>query len=93
MEATWLSLDVDSRRSRRSEMESSVQLARQRRLPARLRTDSRLEEASWEDIVAILNVLAVPSAFVVGKDFSAMTAYDFVSRHPERTCGVPWHPL
>jgi pimeloyl-ACP methyl ester carboxylesterase len=27
-------------------------------------------------------------AFVVGKDFGAMPAYDFALRHPDRTCGV-----
>lgn len=37
-------------------------------------------------------------AFLVGKDFGAMPAYDFALRHPERTCGVmclgiPFGPL
>jgi pimeloyl-ACP methyl ester carboxylesterase len=27
-------------------------------------------------------------AFIVGKDFGAVAAYDFVLRHPDRICGV-----
>ncbi|KAK3152955.1 hypothetical protein QOZ80_2BG0165780 [Eleusine coracana subsp. coracana] len=50
------------------------------------------EEASWDDLVAdvlgILDALSVPKAFLVGKDFGAMPAYDFALRHPDRTCGV-----
>uniref|UniRef100_A0A0E0EZI1 AB hydrolase-1 domain-containing protein n=1 Tax=Oryza meridionalis TaxID=40149 RepID=A0A0E0EZI1_9ORYZ len=41
-----------------------------------------------EDLLAILDALAVPKAFLVGKDFGAMPAYDFALRHPNRTCGV-----
>ncbi|KAL6865144.1 hypothetical protein ACP4OV_016295 [Aristida adscensionis] len=50
------------------------------------------EEAAWEDLVAdvlaVLDALAVPSAFLVGKDFGALPAYEFALRHPERTRGV-----
>nr|AAP54451.2 expressed protein [Oryza sativa Japonica Group] len=50
------------------------------------------EEATWDDLVAdvlaILDALAVPGAFLVGKDFGAMPAYDFALRHPARTRGV-----
>uniref|UniRef100_A0A1E5WMR7 AB hydrolase-1 domain-containing protein n=1 Tax=Dichanthelium oligosanthes TaxID=888268 RepID=A0A1E5WMR7_9POAL len=38
------------------------------------------EEASWDDLVA--------DAFLVGKDFGAMPAYEFALQHPDRTCGV-----
>uniref|UniRef100_A0A0E0M9A2 AB hydrolase-1 domain-containing protein n=1 Tax=Oryza punctata TaxID=4537 RepID=A0A0E0M9A2_ORYPU len=60
------------------------------------------EEATWDDLVAdvlaILDALAVPRAFLVGKDFGAMPAYDFALRHPERTrgvacLGVPFSPV
>ncbi|KAL5231816.1 hypothetical protein ABZP36_030592 [Zizania latifolia] len=51
------------------------------------------EEASWEDlvadVVAILDALAVPSAFVVGKDFGAMTAYDFAAWRASASPSVP----
>ncbi|CAM0956624.1 unnamed protein product [Alopecurus aequalis] len=50
------------------------------------------EEATWEDLVAdvlaILDALSIPKAFVVGKDFGAIPAYDFALRHPDRTRGV-----
>jgi len=29
-----------------------------------------------------------PQAFLVGKDFGAMPAYEFALQHPDRTCGV-----
>lgn len=60
------------------------------------------EEASWEDLVAdvlaILDALSVPKAFLVGKDFGAMPAYDFALRHPGRTrgvvcLGIPFSPV
>jgi pimeloyl-ACP methyl ester carboxylesterase len=41
-----------------------------------------------EDLLAILDALAVPKAFLVGKDFGAMPAYSFALCHPNRTCGV-----
>jgi len=52
------------------------------------------EEASWSwedlvaDVLAILDALAVPKAFVVGKDFGAVPAYEFALQHPGRTAGV-----
>ncbi|RLN29482.1 bifunctional epoxide hydrolase 2-like [Panicum miliaceum] len=53
------------------------------------------EEAScccWDDLVAevlaVLDALSVPSAFVVAKDFGAVPAYYFALRHPGRTRGV-----
>nr|CAB3465791.1 unnamed protein product [Digitaria exilis] len=50
------------------------------------------EEASWEDLVAdvlaVLDALSVPTAFVVAKDFGVIPAYHFALRHPERTRGV-----
>lgn len=60
------------------------------------------EEASWEDLVAdvlgILDALSIPKAFLVGKDFGAMPAYDFALRHPGRTrgvacLGIPFSPV
>uniref|UniRef100_A0A0E0IUQ7 AB hydrolase-1 domain-containing protein n=1 Tax=Oryza nivara TaxID=4536 RepID=A0A0E0IUQ7_ORYNI len=41
-----------------------------------------------EDLLAILDALAVPKAFLVAKDFGALVAYDFALCHPNRTCGV-----
>ncbi|KAF0930974.1 hypothetical protein E2562_038543 [Oryza meyeriana var. granulata] len=41
-----------------------------------------------EDLLAILDALAVPKAFLVAKDFGPMIAYDFALRHPNRTQGV-----
>ncbi|KAL6854418.1 hypothetical protein ACP4OV_019321 [Aristida adscensionis] len=41
-----------------------------------------------QDLLAILDALSVPKAFLVAKDFGAMPAYDFALRHPNRTCGV-----
>uniref|UniRef100_A0A0D9XL42 AB hydrolase-1 domain-containing protein n=1 Tax=Leersia perrieri TaxID=77586 RepID=A0A0D9XL42_9ORYZ len=41
-----------------------------------------------EDLLAILDALAVPKAFIVAKDFGSIPAYDFALRHPNRTCGV-----
>jgi len=52
------------------------------------------EEASWvwddlvADVLAVLDALSIPKAFLVGKDFGAMPAYDFALQHPDRTCGV-----
>ncbi|KAM0906826.1 hypothetical protein ACQ4PT_016529 [Festuca glaucescens] len=60
------------------------------------------EEATWEDLVAdvlaILDALSIPKAFMVGKDFGAMPAYDFALRHPDRTrgvmcLGIPFSPV
>jgi pimeloyl-ACP methyl ester carboxylesterase len=59
------------------------------------------EEASWDDLVddvlAILDAYAIPKAFLVGKDFGAMPAYEFALRHPDRTrgvacLGIPFNP-
>ncbi|CAD6258130.1 unnamed protein product [Miscanthus lutarioriparius] len=50
------------------------------------------EAASYDDLVedllAILDALSVPKAFLVAKDFGARPAYEFALRHPSRTCGV-----
>lgn len=50
------------------------------------------EETPWEDLVAdvlgILDALSIPKAFLVGKDFGTIPAYDFALRHPTRTRGV-----
>ncbi|PAN20799.1 hypothetical protein PAHAL_3G412100 [Panicum hallii] len=52
------------------------------------------EQASscWDDLVAdvlaVLDALSVPSAFVVAKDFGAVPAYYFALQHPGRTRGV-----
>ncbi|CAN6355879.1 unnamed protein product [Urochloa humidicola] len=50
------------------------------------------DEAVWDDLVAdvlaILDALAVPAAFMVGKDFGTIPAYHFALRHPDRTRGV-----
>nr|XP_029118035.1 uncharacterized protein LOC105036409 [Elaeis guineensis] len=50
------------------------------------------EKATWEDLVddllAILDSLSIPKAFVVGKDFGAKPAYYFVVSHPDRVAGV-----
>ncbi|RLN41580.1 bifunctional epoxide hydrolase 2-like [Panicum miliaceum] len=50
------------------------------------------EEASWDDLVAdvlaILDAYSIPKAFLVGKDFGALPAYEFALQHPDRTCGV-----
>ncbi|CAM0948302.1 unnamed protein product [Alopecurus aequalis] len=60
------------------------------------------EEATWEDLVvdvlAILDALSIPKAFVVGKDFGTTPAYDFALRHPDRTrgvicLGIPFNPV
>ncbi|RZC83691.1 hypothetical protein C5167_046473 [Papaver somniferum] len=49
------------------------------------------------DLAAIFDSLAISKAFVIGKDFVALTAYQFAILHPERvkgivTCGVPYCP-
>ncbi|KQJ97299.1 uncharacterized protein LOC100835957 [Brachypodium distachyon] len=41
-----------------------------------------------EDLLALLDALAVHKAFLIAKDFGAMPAYDFALRHPSRTSGV-----
>ncbi|XP_006661918.1 AB hydrolase superfamily protein YfhM-like [Oryza brachyantha] len=41
-----------------------------------------------EDLLAVLDALAVPKAFLVATDFGSMVAYDFALRHPNHTCGV-----
>ncbi|KAJ1295007.1 hypothetical protein BS78_01G190100 [Paspalum vaginatum] len=50
------------------------------------------EEVRFEDLVAdmlaILDALSVPKAFLVGKDFGAMPAYEFALQYPDRTRGV-----
>ncbi|CAL5051626.1 unnamed protein product [Urochloa decumbens] len=50
------------------------------------------EEATWEDlaadVLAILDALDIPKAFLVGKDFGAAPAYELALRHPERARGV-----
>ncbi|KAJ1294974.1 hypothetical protein BS78_01G187800 [Paspalum vaginatum] len=50
------------------------------------------EEASFDDLVAdviaILDALDVPKAFLVAKDFGARPAYAFALQHPDRTRGV-----
>ncbi|KAK1695113.1 hypothetical protein QYE76_011810 [Lolium multiflorum] len=60
------------------------------------------EVATWENLVAdvlgILDALSIPKAFMVGKDFGAMPAYDFALRHPDRTrgvmcLGIPFSPV
>ncbi|KAM0844404.1 hypothetical protein ACQ4PT_057078 [Festuca glaucescens] len=60
------------------------------------------EVATWEnlvaDVLAILDALSIPKAFMVGKDFGAMPAYDFALRHPDRTrgvmcLGIPFSPV
>ncbi|KAI3983603.1 hypothetical protein MKX01_000615 [Papaver californicum] len=49
------------------------------------------------DLAAIFDSLAISEAFVIGKDFGALTAYQFAILHSERvrgvvTCGVPYCP-
>ncbi|XP_077240215.1 epoxide hydrolase 2-like [Tasmannia lanceolata] len=50
------------------------------------------EKASFMDLVhdllAILDSLAIPKAFLVGKDFGVVPAYQFALLHPERVSGV-----
>ncbi|KAF9608340.1 hypothetical protein IFM89_009275 [Coptis chinensis] len=50
-----------------------------------------------DDLAEILNVLEIPKAFFVGKDFGASVAYTFSILHPERvqgvvTLGIPFIP-
>ncbi|EXB82801.1 Epoxide hydrolase 2 [Morus notabilis] len=50
------------------------------------------------DIIGILNALAIPKVFLIGKDFGAIPAYVLGLLHPERvigiiTMGVPHTPL
>ncbi|KAJ1294973.1 hypothetical protein BS78_01G187700 [Paspalum vaginatum] len=62
------------------------------------------DEAScvWDDlvadVVAILDALSIPKAFLVAKDFGAVPAYEFALQHPDRTrgvacLGVPFSPV
>ncbi|RZC76453.1 hypothetical protein C5167_000612 [Papaver somniferum] len=49
------------------------------------------------DLAAIFDSLAISKAFVIGKDFGALTAYQFAILHPEKvtglvTCGIPYMP-
>ncbi|KAI3872653.1 hypothetical protein MKX03_010922 [Papaver bracteatum] len=49
------------------------------------------------DLAAIFDSLAISKGFVIGKDFGALTAYQFAILHPERvkgvvTCGAPYLP-
>lgn len=59
------------------------------------------ENAEWDDLVhdllAILDSLKIPKAFVVGKDFGAIPAYGFAVAHSDRvsgvvTLGIPFSP-
>lgn len=59
------------------------------------------ENAKWDDLVhdllAILDSLQIPKAFIVGKDFGAIPAYQFAVDHPDRvsgvvTLGIPFSP-
>lgn len=50
-----------------------------------------------DDLLAILDSLSIPKAFLVGKDFGAIPAYDFAVKHPNRvagvvTLGIPFSP-
>ncbi|TVU50547.1 hypothetical protein EJB05_01922, partial [Eragrostis curvula] len=57
-----------------------------------LSDESPESEISWEDLVAdvlaVLDALSVPRAFLVGKDFGSLPAFYFALRHPDRTRGV-----
>ncbi|XP_051126112.1 uncharacterized protein LOC127248024 [Andrographis paniculata] len=49
------------------------------------------------DVIALLDALSVPKAFLIGKDFGAWPAYQIPLLHPERvsgvvTLGVPYIP-
>ncbi|KAI3954723.1 hypothetical protein MKW92_020664 [Papaver armeniacum] len=49
------------------------------------------------DLAAIFDSLAISKAFVIGKDFAAMTVFQFAILHPEKvkgivTCGIPYCP-
>ncbi|XP_020253614.1 uncharacterized protein LOC109830678 isoform X2 [Asparagus officinalis] len=58
-------------------------------------------DAKWEDLIddllAILDALHIPKAFIVGKDFGAIPTYDFALRNPDRVLGavvlgIPFSP-
>ncbi|CAN6351633.1 unnamed protein product [Urochloa humidicola] len=49
---------------------------------------SRVWDDLVADVLAILDALAVPAAFVVGKDFGTIPAYHFALRHSDRIRGV-----
>ncbi|RCV42302.1 hypothetical protein SETIT_9G205600v2 [Setaria italica] len=62
------------------------------------------EEASWvwddlvADVLAILDTFSIPKAFLLGKDFGAIPAYEFALQHPDRTrgvacLGIPFSPV
>jgi len=40
------------------------------------------------DLLAILDALSIPKAFLIGKDFGVWPAYQFAVVHPERVLGV-----
>ncbi|XP_077241720.1 epoxide hydrolase 2-like [Tasmannia lanceolata] len=40
------------------------------------------------DLLSILDSLAIPKAFLIGKDFGVFPAYQFALHHPERVSGV-----
>ncbi|OVA13217.1 Alpha/beta hydrolase fold-1 [Macleaya cordata] len=50
------------------------------------------EKASFNDLIqdtlSIFDSLAIPKAFIVGKDFGVRPAYQFALQHPERVIGV-----
>lgn len=61
-----------------------------------------LEKESSEDltldVLAILDVLSIPKAFIVGKDFGVKPVFDLAIDHPDRllgiiTVGVPFSPI
>ncbi|XP_004300030.1 PREDICTED: bifunctional epoxide hydrolase 2-like [Fragaria vesca subsp. vesca] len=53
---------------------------------------AELEKATFndlvEDVVGLLDSLAINKAFLVGKDFGAMPAYIVAALHPDRVAGV-----
>lgn len=50
------------------------------------------EKATWKDLIddllAILDYLSIPKAFIVAKDFGALPAYSFAVNYPDRVSGV-----
>ncbi|KAK7400539.1 hypothetical protein VNO78_11748 [Psophocarpus tetragonolobus] len=65
-------------------------------------TPPQPDKTGWShilnDILALLDALALPKVFLVGKDFGARPAYLFSILHPERvlgviTLGAPYAPL
>ncbi|KAM0950139.1 putative alpha/beta hydrolase-1, epoxide hydrolase [Dioscorea sansibarensis] len=53
---------------------------------------SEPEKATWkdltDDLLAILDYLSIPKAFIVAKDFGALPAYSFALHYPDRVSGV-----